>query len=354
MSLIYKIKKNVNNFYEIYCMYMDYYNKYLKYKNKYINLKYNHSHHIGGTITTLDAIGVLNSNTTSVIDTPSIYINKIQLDTREQCKADAYFVFEQLTDINVNFWDIFGKTQQCREAIDGVIAFKHTIMMYFRNKMRERLRSETCENQIWIAYVSRIEPDNTNRVVGSLDDHIEMIFTVFISHNTPITSHVGIFRTCEYIRPSKKALIFPKLSLYLHAFAGAMSKKINPKVLFMVTKPMPRMSQILVDAFEAGSEIILGSQRERETGRISEYTAIPEGGILTHPILDDTEEDIWQAPEDNTTFERPIWIEPVKPWINDKTSFMCAHHFLKDGDIPTLIVKISALVNKWENTVQPK
>ena len=325
---------------------MDYYNKYLKYKNKYINLKYNYSHHIGGTITTPDAPGAL--DTTVALDATSLYVNKIQLDTKEKGKADAYFVFEQLTDINLAFWTKFGDTQRCAEAQAGAGAFRMAIGMFSKTKT-------TCEHQIWIAYVSRIEPGDTNRDVDSLKDQIEMVFAVFISHNTPITSHIGIFRTCEYIRNSDKSL-FPWLSLYLHAFAGAMSKKINPKVLFMVTRPMPDMSKMLINTFNVGSEIMLGSQRERATGRIKEWAAEPEGGILTNPMLDDTLEDKWSAIDDNgdkITFDRPIWIEPVKPWEDNTREFKCAHHFLRDGDIPMLIVKISALVNNWEKTVSP-
>ena len=115
------------------------------------------------------------------------------------------------------------------------------------------------DHDLYIAYTSII-PD-----IRGMQD-IEMIFTVLVKDRYHITTHMGIFKNPDYLTNDaywgntpptyrypktelqKKFHTHPKLSIYLHVFAGCIIKKLYPNIKGMITSPTQLMLDILIKA----------------------------------------------------------------------------------------------------------
>lgn len=200
---------------------------------------------------------------------------------------NVYFVFEKLTSKNKHFWEEFCKDQRKNAgsvrtdtgtiSIDGGIdAFLISLNM---------LECSANNNfSIWIAYVVRnVENFERDNLTGN---KIEMVFSVFASDESPITTHMGIFRNYRYYISSRRPHI--RLSLKLHEFAGYMSKIIYPNVEYMVTNPMKKMQELMRKTFSQG-EIWVGSNIEREKLK-NEIKNIEDDETLINSFADKKDE----------------------------------------------------------------
>ena len=192
------------------------------------------------------------------------------------------FVFERVCRGTIAFWRKFAdyqdnSTARGHELGQGVCAFRKTLALY------EKGCGEKYD--VWVAYVTNAKPttiaDRAMLVPSQVSDEgpqdetgIEMVVTVLVHRETPVTSHVGIFRThpfWEYYPPKTKSVYgnvpfgHKGLSPLIHAFAAGAALYMYPHLRkngVMVTRPVPVMSAILRKAMRAG-EITVGSPSER-------------------------------------------------------------------------------------------
>lgn len=217
----------------------------------------------------------------------------------------VYFVFERLTDKNYEFWRSFAEDQDIYTRRVRVTSEKGTSVFIkdgigsFQTSLG--MQSGRGKYSIWIAYVTRKDP----RVMRSLtpveyrddipwdqkkwpaekykeyqayekkrkayyeaeyrfgvkNDDIEMTFTVFADINSPITTHMGIFRNYKYFRSSTKPHL--NLAMELHGFAGFASKLAYPDIAYMVTNPIDKMQELMRNKLRVGEEIWLGCAKQR-------------------------------------------------------------------------------------------
>ncbi len=269
---------------------------------------------------------------------------------------DVYFVFEKLSADNLDFWTAFNESQiemsGARGAVsrkngerlpvsDGTIALKESLRIY----------SEYAEFDTWIAYVCRNVPRAkadarayrapvsalARRDTVSESDayaQIEMVMSVFGSTTSPITTHMGIFRTRPYWDARNKPCA--DLSIELHSFAAYMSRAIYPHALYMVTKPANTvMREILAKKMPCGT-FVVGSPSERAMIKLHSYY-MPQS--VTGPGLLDDRELRWSVAldlKDHTKrleFARPDWF---------------LHKYLGvTANQPTGVYELAALARIW-------
>jgi hypothetical protein len=259
----------------------------------------------------------------------------------------VYFIFEQLTEENYEFWDNYANIQDLAERNfhefstsgfgigigDGIKAFIRSI------KLLPNTFEESYE--IWISYATRKNP--LERSSFSHED-IEMSFAVFASKNIPITTHIGIFRNYKYFQINKKPHI--DLSLELHAFSAFISKIIYQNVKYTVTKPTMIMRKILLKALNQEDEIWVGSSTERN--HLKKQNHHRTENILKN--LFKNYKNIFEPPIINSENRKVKWLIEIN---NNMISFKEPHWFRvhanlgKCNHIPTVIVSISALENIW-------
>lgn len=217
----------------------------------------------------------------------------------------VYFVFERLTDRNYKFWESFVDDQDISTRRMGVASENGTKVLIregigsFQTSLG--MQRDRGKYSIWIAYVTRKDPrvmrsiapveyrddiswdrkkwpadkyeeyeahENKRRAYreaeyefGIKNDDIEMIFTVFADVNSPITTHMGIFRNYKYFRSSTNPHL--NLAMEMHGFAGFASKLAYPHVAYMVTNPANKMQELMRDQLRVGEEIWLGCAKQR-------------------------------------------------------------------------------------------
>ncbi len=209
-------------------------------------------------------------------------------------RGDAvYFILEKLTPETKPFWEGFCDFQQWNtrgyetdaDTGSGAAKNKKSIAInegVFSFKQSLDLLMELSPD-IWIAYATRKNPTEERTEIGENGDQtkvgqvehqdIEMAFSVFLNGTTPITTHMGIFRSAPYFKYDKKPHV--DLAMQLHAFSGAASKTIPGNAgnerLYMVTRPTKEMASIMRESFQkAGLNelIFFGSSKDREPFRI--------------------------------------------------------------------------------------
>jgi hypothetical protein len=215
--------------------------------------------------------------------------------------APTYFVFEKLCPQNWQFWWQFVSAQRIAaerrymSMHEGAVALQQTIQLH-RDGCSEKF-------DMWIAYVSNVRPTTTytarrdygNEGVTKDATGIEMVVSVLVHRESPVTTHSGIFRTYKYWRPltdaKEKARYVQKnyidkgldapyngsyffeavghrnLSTLLHAFAAAAALQTYPHLRdydgsVMVTRPVLAMGNILRKGLIPG-EYTVGSPDER-------------------------------------------------------------------------------------------
>lgn len=264
------------------------YIKYLKYKAKYENLKNSmrNNYQLGGSECKCNKLGGggeeehTHINIIYTSDNNTTYYNKINenmyvgiknLQFKEKTyphdkkigSDNVYFVFEKLTNTNEKFWNDFLNDQNKNTIRNGAIS-DHGIVVISDgiNSFKKSLKLySSCKEyySIWIAYVTRINPVTNETHISNED--IEMVVSVFANNDSPITTHMGIFRNYKYFMSIMEPHL--NLALLLHEFAGMISKVIYPQVQFMLTNPANKMQEIMKKNLEGGVQIWIGSSLER-------------------------------------------------------------------------------------------
>ncbi len=213
---------------------------------------------------------------------------------------NVYFVFEKLTDENFNFWEAYFIEQRDTAfhfevpadtlngemksvpIRDGIVAFKYSLDLAARSDTKQT---------IWIAYVTRKDPRQPN-ALSSYD--IEMIVSVFIDKDSPITTHMGIARNAEYFRFDMQPHV--DLAMKLHSFSATVSNMLYGGKQYMTTKPASDMRNIMLQHFKENkleNYIWLGDEQQRQRRSIL-YKNIDADWILYHKLLND---DVFDNPE---------------------------------------------------------
>lgn len=272
---------------------------------------------------------------------------------------DVYFVFEKLTSENKHFWKKFCENQQTNtrrlgvQTDHGIISTNDGTSSFLisLNMLGCSVRNNF---SIWIAYVVRnVENFERDNIVGN---NIEMVFSVFASDESPITTHMGIFRNYKYYKSNRHHHI--GLSLKLHEFAGYMSKIIYPNVEYMVTNPAGKMQELMRKTFTYG-QIWIGSNTEREKSK-NEIKNIEDDELLLNSFADKKDEltiddlkkfksigDSYTLDNINETYEEmkdrdknflfnevKSEIDDEKEYIEDKKEDKSKQFFPESGTIP--------------------
>ncbi len=217
-------------------------------------------------------------------------IAKITEDSENKNKP-LYFYFIKLTNDNYRFWWDFKEYNQklIKQHVSGVNTFEKNLQL-FRNQ-----EFTGSGNEIWISFSSITKFTNIN---FSFEKDIELAFCVFFNNNSPITTHMGIFRTFEFNNHQnngKRVQITPDLAIDLHIFAVQATLKlckdrnIQPKK-YMLTKPVDIMIDILKKAFitelKLTNSIFIGNEVERlELSEFKKDFFYPEGDGSNFPII---------------------------------------------------------------------
>jgi hypothetical protein len=313
--------------------------------------------------------------------------------------ARTYFVFEKLTGTRENYllwWKYVNAQQEAGEEKELTIS-EGTIAL-----LRSLELSKWCLNKydIWIAYVTNKKPTTIaergeliNRMKGAARDAtgIEMLFSVLIHRETPVTTHSGIFRTFKYwkqlagveraeyvqkkytdkgIKPDgiyfHEAVGHRSLSALLHAFAAAAARHVYPHLQqdgVMVTRPVPMMGKILRKGLRPG-EYTIGSPEERGAAKVQERAMLyaasfgeegfspevyePALGQPYKPFFDvgvneKTGARTWTFGD--KTYEEPEWMQKIGP------NSRCGHRFASiEAPDPTALeytIRLSALAQRW-------
>lgn len=185
------------------------------------------------------------------------------------------------------------------------------------------------DNELWICYASRKLAKSSLEI--SHDD-IELAFTLMTTKDAPMTTHMGINRSFNYLINAIKErelekdtsnYLFPvhgNLSVPLHSFAAKVMKIIYPEKVYMITSPVHKMKKILEnalpkkDCFE-GDNITMYEEQIRafyENKKKSKPDLFPSLKIKK------TMEDLSKE------------IENLKTYISDKTQSMFDRKKAKD------------------------
>ncbi len=215
-------------------------------------------------------ISYSNGNTTASIEPldnniirvdENIYVGKKKIPFKNKDGSvdvngdEVYFVFEKLTKKNISFWIEYNDRQEIETRRNGVISDvgignrKTTKRVQLNDgvaSFRLSLEQEgKLKSDIWIAYITRKNPAS-GLPINFAD--IEMIISVFLNADSPITTHMGISRNYEYFLYDKNPHL--ELAMELHAFCAKVSNQIYGSKLYMVTKPVVDMEKIIIKVFE--------------------------------------------------------------------------------------------------------
>jgi hypothetical protein len=287
-------------------------------------------------------------------------------------QGPVYFVFERLCRATSGFWASFMNDQRDQAyrmghlLKEGSVAFEKTLALY------ESGCGDTYD--MWVAYVTEAKPTTIAKRGALLQSEsedegettgIEMVVTVLVHRDAPVTSHSGIFRTYRYWhreampeQPRRKVPHGHKgISPLIHAFAAGAALYLYPHLRVngvMVTKPVPVMSQILRNTMRPG-EFRVGSPLERRQEHVFYRERLdrefPNDGYsneLYTPGLEAESESppFFSKVESKWTFAgkeftEPEWMQTgpcehkdISPRANDNSSL--EHTFL-----------LSALAQKW-------
>jgi hypothetical protein len=264
---------------------------------------------------------------------------KSRIDINDNA-SDVYFVAEEVSETNAQFWKDFvladgyrptGLTAKDSFLISLVIAG----FVDYGRKDYSRITPE----QLWVIYATSQNPSETEKT----KDDIEMVMTLFMSATSRISTHIGIYRNDTFAHAKH-----PALSVDMHACAALVTATHFPETYYMVTKPMDKMREILLNAIGRESDQIwVGDKMDRycmESGwvdyaesRLSDF--IPASGECAKEVFDRNVAELCSL--DWFVF-----------YLNERYSFKRPRWF-RHGDLhpthslPTMVVSIGALKAKW-------
>jgi hypothetical protein len=272
----------------------------------------------------------------------------------------AFFVFERLCKATVGFWATFVKNQlevsgqRGHELEGGATAFKRTVDLYNKGCVRKY--------DMWVAYVSDSSPSlAATRENGAKNTKIEMAVTILVHRTTPVTSHIGIFRTYPYWQYDRKARTHKSagrkgLSPLIHAFAAAAALSLYPhlreKRSVMLTRPVAVMGTILRATMQG--EIRVGSPNERKQWRValreSRHQESPDEGFsndIYTPPLSSEAEPFFHEDERNSTWTFDGEQYPQPEWMSEPCEHTDVSPSTNDESALEHTVLLSALARKW-------
>ena len=246
------------------------------------------------------------------------YTIKEQIDkksVKQSGEDHVFFNASKLSNLNINFWKNYCNEQDIMTRrngvpnkdfgiIDGVGSFLHSLSMF----------NETNNYDIWIIHASsKIIDDKFTDLIDikikderktnlySYDeakridcDSIEMCFTLFIDKNTPVTTHMGIFRNWKYFGNYLYGIkSHMNLSSYLHSFSAKLTQLLYPKKIYMITNPAHKMREIFKKSLieyhdklkkenpniKLENVVVIGNNKQRNKIRYSikhKYNSEPE------------------------------------------------------------------------------
>ena len=194
-------------------------------------------------------------------------------DKNDQIKEDeVYFYLQKVNNQSYDYWYNFAKNQEINSSrlgafddrknqyipiIDGVSSFLTNLdLLYKINSNKESL---------YIAYVSRKDDIDSNLSNSNyLNENVEMCFGVFCSEQSPIVTHMGIFRNYQYFL--KRYNPHLNLATQLHSFAAKCESLMKgvPK-MYICTRPADQMKDIFIKLLSnIPNAIYIGSNKERK------------------------------------------------------------------------------------------
>ena len=284
----------------------------------------------------------------------------------------VYFVFERLCRATVAFWKRFvqyqrGQTERLGHVLtEGAGAFEKTVDLY----------TNGCGDKydVWVAYVTEAKPltiEAREKLLPRGDENendetkIEMVVTVFVHRHTPVTSHMGIFRTDGYWHEDRKLGKSPYymipaghkgISPLIHAFAACAAlclyKHLRDTKSVMLTRPVHVMSKILRDALGPG-EIRVGSPDERTKSHVGvrarKHANHPDGGysndMYTPPLAESGSLPFFARSGSTWTFDGAAYDEPE--WMSGKCEHTDVTPRAHDKSSLEHTVLLSALARTW-------
>jgi len=194
-------------------------------------------------------------------------------DENNSTKEDeVYFYLQKVNNQSYDYWYNFAKNQEINSSrlgafddrknqyipiIDGVSSFLTNLdLLYKINSNKESL---------YIAYVSRKDDIDSNLSDSNyLNENVEMCFGVFCSEQSPIVTHMGIFRNYQYFL--KRYNPHLNLATHLHSFAAKCESLMKgvPK-MYICTRPADQMKDIFIKLLSnIPNAIYIGSNKERK------------------------------------------------------------------------------------------
>ena len=226
----------------------------------------------------------------------------------------VYFNASKLSKYNIGFWMNYSNEQELMTRrmcvpnksfglIDGNSSFLLSLNMF----------KEKNTYDIWVIFASSKPIDDKDSVIiqniyienstrSNLYDHdkikrsdcdsIEMCFILFIDKDSPITTHMGIFRNWKYFGTNNGNKCHKNLSSYLHSFSAKISQLLYKNKKYMITNPVTKMREIFKEALlkyyknlplenniKFKNIVVIGNNKQRKRVRNSikhKYNSEPE------------------------------------------------------------------------------
>jgi hypothetical protein len=201
----------------------------------------------------------------TINDTKTQYKTSILIPNKKNTSSSlVWFNLVKLTNNNIWYWTLYAKYQLLQERnCEGIGAGASALL----ESLRLFHHSDRNNFDVWIAYayystslelqlqlqsipeITKAENETFYSMIEQKDikiqngfNNIYMVLSLFINKESPITSHMGIFKSCKYY--FDKSLY--NLSVYLHSFTAKVSQLIYPNKIYMVTRPTRLMRSILL------------------------------------------------------------------------------------------------------------
>jgi len=242
------------------------------------------------------------------------------IDTDGSTKEDqVFFVYEKLTDKNLNFWENYVHQQKQGAALkdaenqepkllekisEGLDPFWFSLCLCprgFLSRGWQYLRRGDMSYDIWIAYSTRKNPRETS----ISNDDIEMTMSVFANKNCPFITDVGISKNYLFFFSENKP--HKEMAMQLHASAGVMAQQqYGTDKSHMITRPTPLMAGIMERKLGGKS---IWSPCDMAYAQRTYYINPPPHTHSRFP-LDNRNPNTWKlavSESDVRTFSRPLW-----------------------------------------------
>lgn len=174
---------------------------------------------------------------------------------------------------------------------DGLYSFEESLNKYYTN------------NELWVAYVSTLEPKKADDIQA---DNIEMAVSIMTNPEAPMVVHMGISRSFNYLlnaldevekeTQKRKFPLHKDLAMGLHSFAAKVMLLRDPQKIYMVTSPVPMMRDIMTKAISKDHAFVGNGRTEAE--RIYEAQEKSEDVKELSKLIDEEMEEIKKAEEE--------------------------------------------------------